>query len=209
MARQSLDPTIQRQLTQEGFGALPTAFDPTQFRQQVETARGEIAAPSLRALEQRVRKGQLAGRFTNPAVQAAMQAQEFEGFGAGRGQILAGAGQAALGRELPIQRLQQQERQQQLGRIQELGQQRELAGQQRAATRLQDLQFDLLRQRRLEGTMGEIRERFRMQSERERGREATALASRRAAAEKQAEAGGLSQTASNIIRAFGPSAGRR
>ena len=210
------DVRFKRQLAGEGIKELP-AFDPAVFRQQLETARGEIAAPSLRALEQRARKGQLAGRFTNPAVQAAMQAQGLEGFGAGRGQILAGAGQAALGRELPIQQLQQQGRDEFLSRLDELRSAREQEMQQSAGSQLQDLQLALLKQRRLEGTMEAARQRAGEFMQRSGQRDIARRAEHRAgtligesrAERKTGTVGKLSQTASNIIRAFGPSGGRR
>lgn len=207
---QILGAGIQRGGAQGGLGGLPEAFDPTRFRQQVEAARGEIAAPSLRALEQRARQQQLAGRFGNPAVQAAAQQQVLEGFGAGRGQILAGAGQAALGRELPIQQLEQQERESQLQRMQDL-EDTQLARQRQGATdRLASLQIDLARQQRLEGTMAGARQRAGQFLDRSRQLEAFTKG-RQAAGSLTGErairggtTGELSQTASNIVRAFGP-----
>lgn len=215
-----LDPEIQRQLRQEGFGELPAAFDPAGFRRQVETARGEIAAPSLRALEQRTRQQQVAGRFTNPAVQAAAQQQALEGFGAGRGQILAGAGQAALGRELPVQRFQQEARQMQLGRIQDIQAEEQAQQQARQQQNIEDrmarFQLDLARQRRLEGTMEANRQRAQEFLQRSGQREEERRARFRAdtltgerAIRGGRTTGKLSATASNIIRAFGTRGGRR
>jgi hypothetical protein len=203
-----LDPRAQRR-TGGGGTELPSAFDPTKFRQQVETSAGEIAAPSLRALEQQTRQAQIAGRFTSPAVQAATQGQILEGFGAGRGQILAGAGQAALGRELPLQQLQQQERQHQIDLMREMEANREASQRQKAASKLQDLQYDLMRQQRLEGTMAGARQRASEFMEKSRQREIESILNRRRgsfAPEKSVST--LSPTASNIIRAFGTKGGR-
>ena len=180
----------QQQLQTEGFKELPSAFDPAQFRQQVETARGEIAAPSLRSLEQLARRQQIAGRFVNPAVQAFEQGQTLEGFGAGRGQILAGAGQAALGRELPIQQLQQRERQTQLSRLQQLQTEDEARQRGGVADDMAQFNLDLARQRRLEGTMALARERVGTQQPK-----ATATAT--------ATKGGLSSAARKTLERAG------
>lgn len=115
-----INPLTQRKLETEGFKDLPPAFDPTEFRRRVEAERGGLAAPGLRSLGQLARRGQIAGRFGSPAVQAFEQGRTLEGYGAGRGQILAGAGQAAIGREAMISRLQQQERERYQERLREL-----------------------------------------------------------------------------------------